>query len=201
MLCGILPGQLYFRFQIVLSTIYLGPEMTAMLLYAKQIVSAMTQVIGFVLRVEFPGLVQRFSRPAEQTFRTIVDSQKIALYLAIGATAAVFAAGVLMKLGHGDNFHKVGPLISASAPTILTLSVLWIVSQPLAALSRFTLLSLTIVVFVSVGVAVSYLLLASCGVYAFIAGDIVSHVTGAVLVYFCLRDLKYVDPLALVQRP
>jgi hypothetical protein len=201
MLCGILPGQLYFRFQIVLSTTYLGPEMTAMLLYAKQIVAAVTQVIGFVLRVEFPGLVQRFSQPAEQSFRTIFDSQKIALYLAVGATVAVFAGGVLMKFWHDDNFNRVAPLIAASAPTILTLSILWIISQPLAALSRFTLLSLIILVFVFVGVAVSYLLLASCGVYAFITGDIASHITGAVLVCFFLRDLRWVDPMALGQRP
>jgi hypothetical protein len=201
MLCGILPGQLYFRFQIVLSTNYLGPEMTAVLLYAKQVVAAVTQVIGFVLRVEFPGLVQRFSRPAEQNFRTIIDCQKIALFLAVGASIAVFAMGVLMKFGHDDNFDKVALLISASAPTILTLSTLWIISQALAALSRFTLLSLIIVVFVFVGMAVSYLLLATFGVYAFIAGDIASHAVGVVLIYFCLRDLRWVDPLALVQRP
>jgi O-antigen/teichoic acid export membrane protein len=201
MLCGILPGQLYFRFQIVLSQAFLGPEQTAMLLYAKQIVAAATQIIGFVLRVEFPGLVQRFSRPAEQNFRTIFDSQKFALYLAVAATFAVLAMGVLMRLGHDEHFNKVALLICASAPTILTLSILWIISQPLAALSRFTLLSLIIVVFVLVGVAVSYLLLASYGVYAFIAGDIASHATGAVLLYFCLRDPKSVDPLASVQRP
>jgi O-antigen/teichoic acid export membrane protein len=200
MLCGILPGQLYFRFQILLSTIYLGAEMTAMLLYAKQIVSAVTQIVGFVLRVEFPGLVQRLSRPAEQNFRTIFDSQKIALHLAVGSTISVFAMGVLMRFVGDSNFNKVALLISASAPTILTLSLLWIMSQPLAALSRFTLLSLIIVVFVLVGMAVSYLLLAAYGVYAFIAGDIASHATGTLLIYFCLRDLRRADPLALVQR-
>jgi hypothetical protein len=198
MLCGILPGQLYFRFQILLSTIYLGAEMTAMLLYAKQIVAAVTQIIGFVLRVEFPGLVQRLSRPAEQNFRTIFDSQKTAFHLAIGATVAVFAMGVVMRFGGDNNFSKAALLIAAFSPTILTLSLLWIMSQPLAALGRLTLLSFVIIGFVAVGIAVSYLLLSTYGVYAFIAGDIASHTAGTLLIYFCLRDLRRADPLALV---
>ena len=201
MLCGVLPGQLYFRFQIVLSTVYLGAEMTAMLLYAKQIVAAATQIVGFVLRVEFPGLVQRFSRPAEQKFRTILNSQKMALYLAVGATIAVLAMSVLMKFERGNNFNKVALLVSAFAPTILTLSILWVISQALAALGRYTLLSLIIVIFVMVGMAVSYLLITTYGVYAFVAGDIASHAAGAALVYLCLRDQKPVDPLGVVQRP
>ena len=52
MLCGVLPGQLYFRFQLLLSTTFLGAETTAFLLYAKQIVGGVTQIIGFVLRAE-----------------------------------------------------------------------------------------------------------------------------------------------------
>jgi O-antigen/teichoic acid export membrane protein len=201
MLCGVLPGQLYFRFQLVLSAVYLGAEITAGLLYAKQVIAAVTQVIGFVLRVEFPILVQRFSRGDEQTFRTIFDAQKIAAYLAIGSTVAVFAVGVLMTFVRDYNFTKVALILMAFAPTILTISTMWIMAQALAALSRYAVLALVIAIFVIVGIAVSYLTLGAYGIYAFIAGDIASHATGAALLYLCLRDQKRVGPLTVVQRP
>ncbi len=197
MLFGLLPGQLYFRFQILLSVHYLGPELTAMLLYAKQIVSAATQVIGFVLRVEFPGLVQRFLRSGEQNLRTVLDAQKAALFVAVAATVGVLGLGMVMKFLPYVNFNKVALLVTASAPTILSLSILWIMSQPLAALSRFTLLSIIIAIFVAVGIAASYLLLSVYGVYAFIAGDIISHMAGAVLVYYFLRESKGINPVVL----
>ena len=51
------PGQINMRVQLLLSTLYLGAETTALVVYAKQIVTAANQIVLFVLRVEFPGLV------------------------------------------------------------------------------------------------------------------------------------------------
>ncbi len=199
MLCGILPGQLYFRFQLLLSTTFLGAEATALFLYAKQIISGVAQLVNFVLRVEFPGLVQMFSRPENQNFATIFGAQRLATYLAIGSTIATFVAGTLMTFAHQTNFSKVGLLIIAFSPTILTISIMWIAAQALAALSRYTLIALIVAIFVAVGMAVSYLTLTTYGVYAFMVGDLASHATGMLLLYLVLREQKRSDPLPVAR--
>ncbi|MBR1089235.1 hypothetical protein JQ621_17355 [Bradyrhizobium manausense] len=201
MLCGTLPGQLYFRFQLLLSTTFLGSETTAFLLYAKQIISGVTQLIGFVLRVEFPALVQVFSQPDKHNFATIFGAQKIATFLAVGSTIATLFAGVGLTFANQRNFSEVGWLLIAFSPTILTISTMWIVAQALAALSRYTVLAFIIAVFAAVGMAVSYLTLSKYGVYAFIAGDMASHATGIILLYLFLREQKSDGSLVAAQGP
>jgi O-antigen/teichoic acid export membrane protein len=199
MLCGTLPGQLYFRFQLLLSTTFLGTEITAFLLYAKQIVSGMTQLIGFVLRVEFPTLVQLFAQPDKHNLATIFGAQKLASFLAIGSTIATLFAGIGLTFAKQRNFSEVGWLLIAFSPTILTISIMWIVAQALAALSRYTVLAFIITIFVVVGMVVSYLALTSYGVYALILGDMASHATGMLLLYLFLRGEKRVDPLPIAR--
>ncbi len=189
-LCGMLPGQLYFRFQLLLSTTYLGPAPTALLLYARQIISGPTQIIGFILRVEFPGLVQLFSQPDKHTFATIFGAQKMASLLAVGSTIAILIAGAVLTFAPQENFSRTGMLIVAFSPTILTISIMWIVSQALAALSRYTVLAAIIAIFHAVGIVVGYLTLSAHGVYAFVIGDLAAHASGMLLLYFFLRDQK-----------
>ncbi len=199
MLFGILPGQLYFRFQLLLSATFLGAETTALLLYAKQIVSAVTQIIGFVLRVEFPGLVERFSRPGEHNLRAIFGAQKMAVFVAVSSTISVFGVGVLMEFAEGLNFSKAAFLVILFSPTVGTISFMWIVAQAIAALSRYTVLAIIIAIFVAVGMVVSYALLATYGVYAFVAGDLASHGTGIALLYFYLREQRRIHSTHVMQ--
>jgi hypothetical protein len=188
MLGGMLPGQLYFRFQLLLSTTLLGAAPTALLLYARQIISGITQVIGFVLRVEFPGLVQVCARTDKLGFATIFGAQKTAAFLALGLTTAVLGAGFFMTFAQQENFSKVGLLMIAFSPTILTISTMWIVAQALAALSRYTALAVILTVFHVIGMVVSYLTVTRYGVYAFVIGDLAAHATGLLLLCLFLRD-------------
>jgi hypothetical protein len=201
MLCGILPGQLYFRFQLLLSTTFLGAAPTALLLYARQIISGVTQVIGFVLRVEFPGLVQLFSQADKHNFATIFGAQKLASFLAIGLTIVTAIAGAILAFVPQESFSRVGVLVLAFSPTILTISIMWIIAQALAALSRYTVLAVIITIFHAVGLAVSYLTLAAHGLYAFVIGDLAAHATGMLLLYFFLRDQQQRVGSLAVQRP
>ena len=77
------PGQINMRVQLVLSSVYLDAEMTALFIYAKQIVTAAMQIIGFVLRVEFPGLVEKLAESGKHSFASILGAQKMALYCAV----------------------------------------------------------------------------------------------------------------------
>ncbi|MGO9361320.1 MAG: hypothetical protein ACLP1D_27190 [Xanthobacteraceae bacterium] len=188
MLGGMLPGQAYFRLQLLLSTTYLGAAPTALLLYARNVISGLTQIIGFVLRVEFPGLVRLFSQPDKHNIAAIFGAQKLASFLAIGLTIATVIAGGILTFAPQQSFSRIGVLIVAFSPTILTISIMWIVAQALAALSRYTVLAVIITIFHAVGLAVSYLTLAAHGLYAFVVGDLAAHATGMVLLYFFLRD-------------
>src|SRR5690606_30479576 len=48
LLGGNLPGQAYFRVQLLISSAWLGPAPTALFIYVKQIVTAVIQLISFV---------------------------------------------------------------------------------------------------------------------------------------------------------
>ncbi|WP_171257043.1 hypothetical protein, partial [Acinetobacter baumannii] len=109
---------------------------------------------------------------------TIFGAQKLASFLAIGSTIATLFAGIGLTFAKQRNFSEVGWLLIAFSPTILPISIMWIVAPALAALSRYTVLAFIITIFVVVGMVVSYLALTSYGVYALILGDMASHATG-----------------------
>jgi hypothetical protein len=190
MLCILLPGQLYGRTQVVLSAAYLGPETTAFFLYAKQVVSAVLQIIGFIQRVEFPTLVTRLSVPHGNLFRTILDSQKLLVAAGIVSTVVVFAVGLIVAQLPESRFSAVAPLVSAFSPTILTMSALILMTQALAATAAYEGLALDILIFNAMGVAASYLFLSRLGVYAFVAADVFSTLCGILLLVLRLGRSK-----------
>jgi hypothetical protein len=201
MLGVVLPGQLYGRAQLVLSATYLGPETTALFLYAKQLVSAAIQVVQFIQRVEFPTLVARLSVPTANLFRTILNAQKLMAACGIVATLAVLVAGLVAVRWPESRFNAVGPLVSAFAPTILTSTVLLIMIQALAAMAAYDGLALDIIIINLMGAVTSYLLLKGVGVYAFVAGDLSSVLCGIVLVMLRLDRSRQTLAAAAGARP
>lgn len=183
----LVPGQLNMRLQLVLSTFYLGAETTALFIYAKQITAAATQIIGFVLRVEFPGLVQRLSVQTRHGVVSILSGQKMALYCAftIAAGISVVAAGAAAIPHFG--WHQAAVTIAAFAPTILTLSLSMMMMQGLAALGAYAVGARTVAAGSAIGIVVSYILVFTLGVYAFVLGEIVFNLTAFYLVYRHLR--------------
>ncbi|QOZ69915.1 hypothetical protein WN72_29080 [Bradyrhizobium arachidis] len=181
MLCVHLPAQLYGRAQVVLSAAWLGAETTALFLYAKQIITGALQVIAFVQRVEFPTLVACMSGHNENPLATVFRAQKLVAATGLAFTAAVSTAGLVAAQFPESRFSAVAPLLSAFSPAILTVTAVIMMMQGLAASGAYEGLALDIAIFHLVGVAASYVLLDSLGVYAFIAADIVSTLLGILL--------------------
>jgi hypothetical protein len=183
----LVPGQVNMRVQLVLSTVYLGTETTALFIYAKQIVTASTQIIGFVLRVEFPGLVEKLAAPGKQNLGSILGAQRIALYCAVVFTVGATGISGIAASVPDFSLHRAAVIIASFTPTILTLSVSLMMIQALAALGAFAAIAKALAIGSALGMLVSYMLVSALDVYAFVLGEVTFHLTGFYVVYRYLR--------------
>jgi hypothetical protein len=201
MLGVLLPGQLYGRAQLILSTTYLGAETTAIFLYVKQVVSGVIQVIGFIQRVEFPTLVKRLSIPHGSLFRTILGAQKLVAAAGVVATVAVLVAASAAAHWPESRFGAVASLLAGFSATIPAMTALLLVAQSLAATGAYEGLAIDNVIFNAMGVVASVLLLSRLDVYAFLAGDLISTVSGFLLMALRLGRSKQTYLSAVGQQP
>lgn len=183
------PGQINMRVQLVLSTAYLGTETTALFVYAKQIVTASTQIIGFVLRVEFPGLVEKLAGVGRHNFASILGAQKMALYCAILLTVGIAGLSGIAAMMPDLRLNRAAVIIASFSPTILTLSLLLMTIQALAALGAYVVIARTLAISSAVGLLASCLLVQVIDVYAFVAGEAALHILGFYIVYRYLQRL------------
>jgi len=184
------PGQINMRVQLLLSNLYLGAETTALVVYAKQIVTAANQIVLFVLRVEFPGLVERLAAPGTHSLRSLLGAQMMALYcaviLAVGITAAAIIAVTVPSFG----LHRAAVIIAAFAPTIVFLSLSSMMTQAMAALGAYGVIAKALAISSAAGMLVSYALVSTLGAYSFVVGEIAFHLVGCGIVYRYLRRLS-----------
>lgn len=190
MLGVMLPGQLCGRAQLILSHAYLGDELTALFLYAKQVVVAANQAIGFIQRIEFPGLVARISICDEKLLRTTFVTQRLVVAAAIFATAGVVLVGVALGQWPESRFAPLAPLLCVFAFIILTTTLLITMVQALAAIRAYEGIAFDTMAFNFLGVVASYMLVRDMGVYAFAAADLLSTLFGAVLLASRLQRSK-----------
>lgn len=188
LLFQLVPGQVNMRVQLVLSAAYLGVETTALFIYAKQVVTALTQIIGFVLRVEFPGLVKKFATSGGQSVTGIVKAQKTTLYL---ATAFAVAAALLSAIAAalpGFRLHQAAFVVMLFAPTIWTTSISLMINQGLAAMAAYAVSARALVLSSAVGILACYLLISPLQVYALVVSELTFHAAGFYIVYRYLRN-------------
>jgi hypothetical protein len=183
----IVPGQIVMRVQLVLSAGYLGAETTALFVYAKQILSAANQILGFVLRVEFPSLVERLSVAAKPSLAAMFGAQKMtllsALMFSLGVTAVAGIAAVVTDAG----LHRAAIVIASFAPTILTMAMVLMMWQGMAALGAYVAAARALAIGAAAGVLASYLLVSLLGVFAFVAAEAVVNLTTLYVGYRYLR--------------
>jgi hypothetical protein len=185
-----LPGQLILRVQLALSIVYLGSESTALFIYAKQIVVASAMIVTFVLRADFPELVQRTIRSKQPSVRSIFGAQKATLYCAVALTVGtVIASGIASIVPH-YSFSKAASLLVPFAATILTASLFLMIIQGLAALGAYAIIARIVTIAAALAILMSYLLLiTTLHVYAFPLAEATSQLIGAYLVYLHIRSL------------
>jgi hypothetical protein len=147
----VLPGQLYFRIQLVLAAVFLGPAAVAVLVYAKQIVSGFSQVIAFMRRIEFPDLVARLGNGASFPLTEILRVQRR------GTTAAIVSAALIAAIGAAVHFRFEGAVAEASgavaifAPTILSGALALSCIQGLNALGLYARAAFTMLASIALG--------------------------------------------------
>lgn len=175
MLAGLLPGQLYFRAQLAIAALFLGHNATAVLVYAKQIVGAASQIAGFARRVEFPRLVQAVaSNPALGAAATM-RIQRSSLAIATGF-AVVIAVASLAVLAFASGFAvEAWGFLALFCVTVLTESVGQALVQGLFARSRYHAAAIARILAVAFAVVFGYVFVGVFGVRVFVLSDLVSH--------------------------
>jgi O-antigen/teichoic acid export membrane protein len=179
----LLPSQISMRVQLVLSATYLGAETTALFTYAKQVVAAFAMIVAVVLRVDFPRLVQQASRSKNLGYWNIFREQRTTLCIAVALPLILFAGCSLAPIAPLSNFGKATAVLIMFLPAMLTALLTMIMTQGLAALGAYGLIGRILTAGVVAAIAVSYLSVQSIGLYAFLAGELLSHLIGFCLVY------------------
>ena len=152
MLAGLLPGQLYFRAQLAIAALALGHNATAVLVYAKQIVGAASQIAGFARRIEFPRLVQAVTgNPGLGAVATIRIQRSSLAIAAAFAAMIVLAAMLVMTMATGFAVEAWG-FLAIFCVTVLTESVGQALVQGLFARSRYHAAAITRILAVAIAV-------------------------------------------------
>jgi hypothetical protein len=175
MLAGLLPGQLYFRAQLAIAALFLGHNATAVLVYAKQIVGAASQIAGFARRVEFPRLVQAVAANPALGPAASMRIQRSSLAIA-AAFAAMIALASLVVVGSAKGFAvEAWGFLALFCVTVLTESVGQALVQGLFARSRFHAAAVARIVAVALAVVFGYVFVSTFGVRVFVLSDMLSH--------------------------
>jgi hypothetical protein len=167
-----LPGQLYYRYQLLLANLVLGPAGTALFLYARQIATACAQVIGFLRRVEFPDLVARMVEVRGDPTKVVLDTQRSGTQLGLAAAATMIGAGVA---GHFWLPGALGEAAFATAtfgPVVLVGAISAAFVQGLQATGLYTAAAVAMAIAVPAGVGISAAILVWPALVVFVVADL-----------------------------
>jgi hypothetical protein len=177
MLAGLLPGQLYFRAQLAIAGLFLGTSATAMLVYAKQIVGAASQIAGFARRIEFPRLVQAVAANPATGVLHMLRIQRTSFWIAGLFTLGILAVALIVVSRFSGFTHDAWAFLAVFCLTILTESVGQALVQGLFAHDRYHLAAMARILAVAFAVIFSYLSVSIFGAYVFVLSDFLSHAT------------------------
>lgn len=155
------PAQIYGRSLIVIAKVFLGSEVAGAVVYARNLVTAATQGITFVRRVEFPALASQFAS-VRLPIRRVLRLQ----WWSIGGSVAFLGVIVTAVL--------LGPEIGSSGEESVRTALLCLsIPVPLWALSSSFLQA--------------FLALGNTRVYAIVANSTIWMAVGVILL--TIRDL------------
>jgi len=183
------PGQFYGRGLILISTIFLGADITGAVVYARNLVMVATQGITFIRRVEFPALARRLSCDTLDV-RSMLRLQWWSI-----CGSVVYLAFVLLALPFIPTFVSDSSA-DAIPVALLCLSLpipIWALSSSFqqaflavgdtriyALVGNIGLVIATSVILGTIGVV---------GVYALMAGELVTYMCQAGMYYWCYRKM------------
>jgi hypothetical protein len=182
-----LPGQLYFRFQLLLATVFLGAQGTALFLYSKQIATAFAQLIAFLRRIEFPDLVVRLMSSKGNLVRETFASQRVGTWVGLVGTLTMVAGGVALESWLTGTQAAAAMSAAIMAPTVLAGAVAAAAVQGLQAIRRFHTAALAMTAATACAAAVN----ACVGIVPTLAVFMIADVVvSAVATMICLAVLR-----------
>ncbi|MFK0329577.1 hypothetical protein ACIQUB_00475 [Rhizobium sp. NPDC090275] len=181
-LLAILPGQLSFRFQIVVCAAVLGQAGVGLFVYGRQIAAAASQVLEFVRRAHFPDMV-RALRLGDTTLRAGFEAQRLATLLAIALTLGLMLVGSSCFLLMSGAFAQSGLVAALFSVGVLTGALSQTLGQAAQGLGRFRVVAVAAVLAMLVGFGASAGLGALLGLLGLAMAEVVTHVVGALVIW------------------
>lgn len=182
-LVSTLPGQLSFRFQIVVCAVVLGEGSTAVFLYGRQIAAAASQVLEFVRRAHFPAMVREINI-TDASLRTAFQAQRLATSLACLAAICLLLAGASCLLLLDGPFAQSGLVVSLFSTGVLTGALSQTVAQAAQGLGRYSVVAGAAVISMLAGLAASAGLGLLLGLPGLATAEVLTHGVGVLVIYW-----------------
>lgn len=182
-----LPGQAFYRFEILLCGWFLGGQMVGLFVYAKQITNAASQIAGFLRRVEFPALVRQLDQtPAHRIGTTFLRLRGgIAGAVVTGAGVAAFALTVGPLLG--PRLAHAAGIVAIFAPVVFSAALSATLTLGLFALGRYGEAARIANLGLACGVALVVGLVPMFGLGGFVAAEVFMQLVVVGLALVSLR--------------
>lgn len=182
MLATMMPGQLLFRFQLLLSGWFLGQHSTALIIYAYQLIAAGAQLTGFIRRVEFPRLVAVMSATQVGT-ATVLKLQRVGTAIACVLFSVLLTGSVTLMFILPEPSSTAGYTVAWFSISILTSALSLALLQGLQAAGLYSRAALATNVGVAFAVVLSVALVVLLDVPGLALANAASQiVTGLVAV-------------------
>ncbi|GAA0199159.1 hypothetical protein GCM10009081_13040 [Brevundimonas nasdae] len=186
-LLATLPGQIYFRFQILLAGAFLGEAGVALFLYAKQIVIGFAQLIGFLRRIEFPDLVSRLKGTHGPILREIMAAQRLGTVIAAAASVLVLVVGLTVWLTTTGSIAEAGLATALFAPIIITSGVMLSLTQALTAQGNYHWTALVMIMSSAIAALLTFVFAFSRNITGFAAADAIANLLAITLAIWVLK--------------
>lgn len=172
------PGQAFYRLQVVICAVALGPVTTALFLYGKQIVNALSQLVVFMRRVEFPNLVAEAVQAHQPLLRVTLRTLRVSLSSAF--VVALAAASLHLWPSSGSDYDQAKSMVALLSPLVLSSSVYSTFAHGILAVGAYTSVAKVAWMAIIMGVALS-LALIPWGIAGLVAAEVIAHVVGTAL--------------------
>jgi len=184
-LLALLPGQLSFRFQLIICSLLFGQGPTAIFLYGRQITAAGSQVLEFVRRAHFPLLVHRIATSVSPVW-TAFGVQRLAIWLSVSGSSGLLIAGLLIAGSTHAAIAAAAGVVSLFSFGILSGALVSTLSQAAQALGHYRAVALS----ANGAMLISFVATAALGYWLGLAGlavaEVVSHAAGALGLWYLL---------------
>lgn len=171
-----LPTQFLFRFQLALCEQFLDAAATALLLYARQVITIIAQMLVFVRRIRFPDLVQHLSGAQHLPSMTkLLLLQRNSLVFAAIAGPAVAIIGITASVFGSDAIADAGYTVALYSPLILSEALSLTLLNGLSALGRFRTTATLSLAAAALSATASAALIGQLNLATFALADFLGH--------------------------